>query len=120
MEERQPQRRRKSAEVAFEQKQWQERLDAHFARALEAMGSPEYFKLADVLWHIDESAETSIERSSLRRNATAALQRLGCEKMLNPNASDGRWNFEFGAAFVFCKKGCPILDRWGVKQEVGL
>jgi hypothetical protein len=109
-------KRRKSSEVAFERKQWNERIDKHFSRALEELGRPEYVMTTTIWDAIEGCQESNLPRQTLARNAPAAMQRLGYEKMTNDNSKYGRWNFEWGTAIIYRKQGAKSLDRWEVKD----
>ena len=116
---RDKQKRRKSSEVEFDRKQWGERVENHFARSLEELQWPEYVKATDLWDCVERNQSTNLPRTSLVRNAPLAMEKLGYEKMLNPRSKDGRWNFSFGPAVVYRKKGSPMLDKWGVKDALG-
>ena len=117
---RDKQKRRKPSEVVFDKKQWSLRIENHFRRALEEMQWPEYVRAPDIWDHAERCPDTNLPKQTLARNSLKAMEGLGYEKMLNPKSGDGRWNFEFGPAVVYRRKGAPMLDRWGVKDVLGL
>lgn len=112
-------RRRKPGEVAFEKRQWEERVAANLRRAIEHLECPEYVKFIDVLDAADELPETNLPRATLTRNAVKAMKTVGYEKMPNPRSKDGRWQFEWGTAVIYRRSGAKILDKWEVKDVLG-
>ena len=117
---RDKQKRRKSSEVKFDKKQWRERVENHFRRSMEELQWPEYVKATDIWDCVERNPSSNLSRQVLVRNSLLAMEALGYTKMLNPRSGDGRWNFSFGPAVVYCKKGSPMLDKWGVKDACGV
>lgn len=113
-------RRRKAGEVAFEKKQWQERVGNNFRRALDAMGNPEYVKFIDVLDAAEQHPDVNLPRHTLQRNAILGMKSVGYEKMNNPRSKDGRWQFEWGAAVIYRRSDAKMLDKWEVKDALGV
>lgn len=112
--------RRKHSEVVFDRKQWIERVDNHFRRAMEDLGWPEYVRGPDIWDHAESCADSNLPRQTLVRNARKSMERLGYEKMPNPASGDGRWNFEWGTAVIYRRSGSKSLDRWEVKDVLGV
>jgi hypothetical protein len=114
-----PVKRRKPREVAFDKKQWQERIDRHFTRALDELEWPEYVQSNWVTNAINGCSETNLPFVTVVRNFRKAMERLGYAKVVNPASKDGRWE-DCGERFsVYGKKGSAKADRGVLSDALG-
>lgn len=112
-------KRRKAHEVEFEKKQWQERLDNHFKRAMEEFGWPNYVQSNSILNTIVSQEETFLGERMLRRHTESSMRRLGWVKVSNPKSKDGRWKACGEYFFVYSKSGMEKVGRIELKQALG-
>jgi len=100
--------RRKSSEVAFQKKQWEERVDKHFKRALEKLKWPDYVDTETMGFIMLNDDENNLPIQTLRRNFRSSMKRLGYVKNLNSRTKDGR--FYINSLLVFAYKKCDLPD----------
>lgn len=116
---RNKQRRRSSAEVSYDKRTWNDRVDKHFRNVLETLEWPDYVSSEQItaMLFMDEM---TVPYDALRRNFPAAMERLEYSKLANPKTKDGRW--KIGGMFIFAyhKKNSPTLERSELKQALGL
>ncbi len=113
------QKKRKSSEVVYEQKQWEERIDKHFRRVLEILEWPDYVS-SEQITSMMFMEEMNVPFEALRRNFPAAMDRLEYTKLKNPKTKDGRWKFGCMFVFAYRKKSSPEIERHELKQALGL
>lgn len=112
-------KRRKSREVLFDRRQWIERVDRHFSRAMESLGWPEFVQSNWVTTAINDHEGTNIPVNALYRNFVSAMERCGYVKVENPDAKDGRWE-DCGERFsVYGKSGLAVVDRAALSDALG-
>jgi hypothetical protein len=109
---RDKQKRRKSSEVAFEKRTWDERVANHFKRSMEELGWPDYVRSADIWDCVERSEDSNLDRSGLIRKAASSMESLGYERMTNPKCVSGMWHFGRSVCVVYKRKGLPLLDKW--------
>jgi hypothetical protein len=112
-------KRRKSSEIAFEKKQWEERIDNHFRRAMDEMKKPDgewptYVQSTSVIYWTQYSQETNLPERVLRRHTTRSMGVLGYERVMNPDSKEGRFRVGEEKFFLFVKRGAPMI----VKEEI--
>ena len=116
---RDKQKRRKSSEVEFDKKQWSERLDNHFRRAMDALDWPDFVQSNWLLNEMASNEETNMSDRMLRRHVESAMKRLGWVKILNPKSKDGRWSNCGENFFVYGKEGTTNVGKSELKQQLG-
>ena len=93
--------RRSSSQVAFDKKQWTERLDRHFERAIATLNKPKFAQSNVLLMTILSCPETNINERSIRYSTAGSMSRLGYRKVLNSGSKDGRWKACGESFFVY-------------------
>lgn len=111
-------KRRKPEEVAADQRNWNDRIDKHFVRALCEYGNPDYIESAILFHFFEYDGEANLPASVLKRNTKAAMERLGYEKMMNENSKNGRWKLDGEFTFVYAKRGSPKISGNELKQAL--
>ena len=114
-----PVKRRKPREVLFDKKQWLDRIDRHFSRALDSLDWPEYVQSNWITNAVNECEDTNLPLNTIARNFPGAMERLGYVKVVNPATKDGRWE-DCGERFVvYGKKGHGNADRAVLADALG-
>lgn len=116
-------KRRKPSEIAFEKKQWEERIDNHFRRSMDELKNSEgkWLDYVQSNWLIDiafRSEETNLPDRVLRVHTERSMRALGYIKMLNPCAKDGRWRNLNEHFFVYRMETSPIIGKEKLKHEL--
>ena len=114
-------KRRKPSEIAFEKKQWEERIDNHFRRAMDDIANgadawPAYTQSTLVLYWTQYNAKTNLPERVLRRHITRSMGVLGYEKVLNSGSKDGRFQLGEDKFFLFVKRGAPMIGKTEIKN----
>jgi len=117
---RDPVKRRKSAEVAYDKRVWEERVRKHLSRALERLPSNGYVLLMHIKMEIEDSPETTLAYSAMRKHVQKQMDELGYVKMLNPRSKDGRFMMPYGFTFAYRLKAMQDVDVRALKDAVGL
>lgn len=117
---RDPVKRRKSAEVAYDKRVWEERVRKHLSRALERLPGNGYVLLMHIKMEIEDSPETTLAYSAMRKHVQKQMDELGYAKMLNPKSKDGRWKTLYGFTFAYRLKSAPDVNLRALKDAVGM
>ncbi len=114
-----PVKRRKPRELLFDRKQWLERIDRHFSRALDELEWPEYVQSNWITNTINDCSETNLPPNTISRNFRSAMERLGYVKVVIPANKNGRWE-DCGERFVvYGKEGSAKADRQVLSDNLG-
>lgn len=114
-------KRRKPSEVAFEKKQWEERIDNHFRRALNDIKGenaewPAYTQSSLLIYWTQYNPETNLPERVLRRHITRSMGVLGYKRVLNPENKEGRFRVGDEKFFLFAKVDAPALSKVEIKH----
>lgn len=112
-------KRRKPAEIAYDKRCWEERVDNHFRKALDRLNWPDYVA-SDTLFQELSFVDWNLPPTSLKRHFPAALERLGYVKSVNKNSKDGRWSFQHLNFFMYKKRNLPDVEKHELKQALGM
>lgn len=118
---RDKQKRRKRSEIEFEKKQWEDRIDNHFRRAMDDITNgatewPTYVQSTSVIYWTQYNQETNLPERVLRRHTTRSMGVLGYEKVLNTESKEGRFRVGEEKFFLFAKRGAPRIG----KEEINI
>lgn len=116
---RDPVKRRKPSEVAFEKKEYENRIDSHFKRALDCFGNPKYVSSESILDFFLSDEDRSLDWFVLRRNLKASFARLGYAKVVNEKAKSGLFNLAYCITCVYSRVSPENIDLNELKQTVG-
>ena len=111
-------KRRNSAEVAAENKAWNDRVENHFRRELEIYRWPDYVDSEMLLSTMDYHPEKNVDRSVLQRNFCRVMTKLGYEKFTTENNQRGRWKVAGIWTVVYFKRGATKIDKSELKQAL--
>jgi len=111
-------KRRKPEEVVADKRNWCDRIDNHFRRAMDELEWPDYVDSECIHFLIDNNAETNLGKEVLKCNFRAAMDRLGYEKFMNEKSKDGRWKFGDCFVFVYSKRGSARIGKLELKHAL--
>ena len=114
-------KRRKPSEIAFEKKQWEERIDNHFRRSLDDIANgaaewPTYVQSSVLIYWTQYNTNTNLPERLLRLHTERSMGVLGYHKMENPCSKDGRFKLGEDRFFLYAKSGAPKIGKAEVKQ----
>ena len=107
--------RRKSSEVEFEKKQWRERVESHFRRAIESLQNPEVVDTETIRFMIENDPKTNLNFLTLRRTFEKSMVALNYVKLFNPGTKDGRFKISGSFVFVYCTQNHRLLRKFDKK-----
>lgn len=112
-------KRRRTEEVAAEEKAWKDRVDNHFRRELDFRRWPDYVDSECMSEMIAYNPETNVTIGTIKRNFRGAMERLGYQKYTSENNVRGRWKIDGTWTTVYFKRGVAKVERSQLKQALG-
>lgn len=108
-------KRRKPSEIAFEKKQWEERIDSHFRRAMDDIANggewPDHVQSTVVIYWTQCNPNTNLPERVLRRHITRSMGVLGYKRVLNTENKEGRFRVGDEKFFLFSKVDAPAISK---------